>query len=92
MEAIVKDHREPEVYNIWSHEEMLRYSWQVSVALADVQNVGNIYGSPAIAHTDVDISQFLWIDNMFKVNLFSHFSKGYSKFSNIFILPISFDN
>jgi hypothetical protein len=51
----------------WSSEKKLRYSWQLAKALADLHNVGNIYGSAAIAHTDISPDQYLWFDNMFKV-------------------------
>lgn len=65
---------------MWSNEEMLRYAWQAAAALSDVHNVGNIHGSPAIAHTDVDIDQILWIDGMFKVR------HGIIGMRNVFVL------
>jgi hypothetical protein len=71
METIIRNKHKTEREGMWSHEEMLRYSWQVSAALSMVHNVGNIYGFPAIAHTDIDIDQFLWIDGMFKLNDFN---------------------
>jgi hypothetical protein len=70
MHSIIRDVHKSERGEMWSSEEMLRYAWQVSAALSDVHGVGTIHGSPAIAHTDIDADQFLWMDGMFKVNYY----------------------
>ena len=55
--------------SMWTSEEMLRYAWQISAALVSIHNVGSRHGSAAIAHTDVDTDQILWMNGMFKVSL-----------------------
>ena len=70
MESIIRNRGRSERENMWSKEEMLRYAWQVAAALSDVHSVGNVNGSPAIAHTDIDSYQVLWIDGMFMVRFY----------------------
>ena len=67
VRAMVKSKHETK----WTFDQMLRYAWQVAASLKDVHSIGNIDKSPAIAHTDIDIDQFLWIDGMFKLNDFN---------------------
>ena len=68
METIIRAVDKSERQQMWALKDMLRYAWQVAKALSEVHSVGNsIYQSPAIAHTDIDVDQFLWIDGMFKV-------------------------
>jgi len=65
------DMLESKVTLSWSSEEKLRYSWQLAKGLADLHSVGNVHGSAAIAHTDISPDQYLWFDNMFKLNDFN---------------------
>jgi serine/threonine protein kinase len=69
MESII--HRTPHTKRktIWSNQQMLRYAWQISAALKDVHTIGGVNGYSAIAHTDVDIDQILWMDGMFKASM-----------------------
>jgi len=57
--------------NSWSTDDILRYSWQATTALADVHAVGMKGKSASIAHTDISIDQFLWVDGMYKLNDFN---------------------
>jgi len=79
MKSIIKGVNIKDRDIMWTKEEMLRYAWQVSAALKDAHDIGSINGSPAIAHTDIDIDQILWIDEMFKVSL----SNWYNSHSSI---------
>ena len=71
MMSMIERTKEEERDGMWTDEEMLRYAWQAAAALTDVHKVG-YHGFPAIAHTDLDTDQFLWIDGMFKVNSYVH--------------------
>ena len=42
-----------EIMSKWTSEDILRYAWQSTKALADVHSVGNIYNSAAIAHVRI---------------------------------------
>jgi len=55
----------------WTPTQRLRYAWQVAKAVADLHEVGNIYDSAAIAHTDISTDQFLWVNGMFQLNDFN---------------------
>jgi serine/threonine protein kinase len=65
---ILDDHDRIEI-STWTPSDKLRYAWQITKAVADVHEVGNIHNSAAIVHLDITPHQILWLDGMFKVSL-----------------------
>lgn len=56
----------------WTSEERLIVAYQAAAGVAALHNVGK-EGVPSIAHTDIDIDQFVYVDSaeMYKLNDFN---------------------
>jgi len=55
----------------WTRQEKLRFSWQISAALAAFHNVDKREGFVSLSHTDIAPDQFLLIDGVYKLNDFN---------------------
>ena len=70
------DDEDKEIMSKWTSEDILRYAWQATKAVADVHSVGNVHNSAAIAH----VSSFIHME------IQSKFEPVYSK-ANISLPP-----